>query len=138
MTARVDGLSHIGVAVGDLAQAEAALLALGGTSGGREIVGGEGVEVSFVSFGDLRIELLRPLDPEAEGGVAGFLRRRGPGVHHVALGTDDVEGVVAQLAASGITPIGGGVRPGAEGSRVAFLHPRDTGGLLIELCEVKE
>ena len=137
MTARVDGLAHIGVAVGDLEQAEAALLALGGSPGGREVVAAEGVEVSFVSFGDLRIELLRPLDAAAETGVAGFLRRRGPGVHHVALSTPDVAGVVEQLGAKGIAPIGGGSRAGAEGSRVAFLHPRDTGGLLIELCEVK-
>lgn len=137
MSAQVEGLAHIGVAVGDLAQAETALAALGGTFGGREIVPGEGVEVSFVTFGDLRIELLRPLDPDAEGGVAGFLRRRGPGVHHVALGARDVEGLVAQLLASGIAAIGGGSRLGAEGSRVAFLHPRDTGGILIELCEVK-
>ncbi len=136
MTAEVEGLAHIGVAVGDLAQAEAALAALGGRSGGREVVAAEGVEVSFVSFGDLRIELLRPLDPEAEGGVAGFLRRRGPGVHHVALGTRDVDALVGQLLASGIAPIGGGSRSGAEGSQVAFLHPRDTGGILIELCEV--
>ncbi len=137
MTAQVEGLAHIGVAVGDLAQAEAALAALGGKSGGREVVASEGVEVSFVNFGDLRIELLRPLDPEAEGGVAGFLRRRGPGVHHIALGTHDVDGLVEQLGTSGIAPIGGSSRSGAEDSRVAFLHPRDTGGLLIELCEVK-
>ena len=137
MTAQVDGLAHIGVAVGDLEQAEAALLALGGTPGGREVVAAEGVEVSFVTFGDLRIELLRPLDAEAESGVAGFLRRRGPGVHHVAMRTGDVDGVIAQLGRAGIAPIGGASRPGAEGSQVAFLHPRDTGGLLIELCEVR-
>ncbi len=137
MTAEVEGLSHIGVAVGDLAQAEAALVALGGKSGGREVVAAEGVEVSFVSFGDLRIELLRPLDPESEGGVAGFLRRRGPGVHHVALGTHDVDALLSRLSSTGIAPIGGASREGAEGSRVAFLHPRDTGGMLIELCEVK-
>lgn len=137
MTARVDGLAHIGVAVGDLVQAEAALLALGGASGGREIVEDEGVEVSFVTFGDLHVELLRPLDPDAEGGVAGFLRRRGPGVHHVALDTQDVDGLLLQLLATGVAPIGGASRPGAKGSRVAFLHPRDTGGILIELCEVK-
>ena len=137
MTAQVNGLAHIGVAVSDIAQAEAALSALGGQPGGREIVGGEGVEVSFVTFGELRIELLRPLDPDGEGGVAGFLRKRGPGVHHVALETGDVGGLLERLGAAGIAPVGGGSRPGAEGSRVAFLHPRDTGGLLIELCEVK-
>ncbi len=137
MTAQVDGLAHIGVAVSDLAQAEAALLALGGTLGGREIVAGEGVEVSFVVFGKLRIELLRPLDPDGEGGVAGFLRKRGPGVHHVALATGDMGGLLERLGALRIAPVGGGARPGAEGSTVAFLHPRDTGGLLIELCEVK-
>lgn len=137
MTAGVEGLSHIGVAVGDLAQAERAFAALGAAQRGREVVAAEGVEVSFVRFGDLSIELLRPLDPEAEGGVAAFLRRRGPGVHHVALATQDLEALLGQLKDAGVAPIGGASRPGAEGSRVAFLHPRDTGGILIELCEVR-
>lgn len=129
-------LAHIGIATAELDRAEAMLAALGASLEGREVVASEGVEVSFVRLGDVPLEFLRPLDPDAEGGVAGFLRRRGPGVHHVALGTKDLAALLAQLKAAGVEPVGGGARPGAGGRPVAFLHPRDTGGLLIELCEV--
>lgn len=128
-------LYHIGVAVRDLDQAEKAYRALGATFHGRETVVGEGVEVSFVELGGVHIELLRPVTEE--GGIASFLRERGQGVHHVAFATGDIDASIVQLAASGLTPVGGGTRVGAGGGRVMFLHPRDTGGVLFELCEVK-
>lgn len=128
-------LYHIGVAVRDLDQAEQAYRALGARLHGRETVAGEGVEVSFVELGGVHIELLRPLSEE--GGVAGFLRERGQGVHHLAFATEDIGASIAQLAHSGLSPVGGGPRVGAGGRLVMFLHPRDTGGVLFELCEVK-
>jgi len=137
MSEGVTGLSHVGVAVRDLDAAERAYRALGARLEGRERVESEGITVSFVVLGGVRIELLEPLDPEAQGGVARFLRERGGGVHHLALEADDLGGALGALASEGIKPIGGGARPGAEGRQVAFLHPRDTGGVLIELCEVK-
>lgn len=132
----VTGLAHLGVAVRDLAAAESAYRALGGRLEGREEVAGEGVVVSFVALGDMRIELLQPLQPDAEGGVARFLRERGGGVHHLALQVAELDALLAALAAEGVRPLGAGPRPGAAGRRVAFLHPRDTGGVLLELCEV--
>lgn len=127
---------HIGVAVRDLDQAERAYRALGAELRGRETVEGEGVEVSFVELGGVHIELLRPLGDE--GGVARFLRERGQGVHHIAFRTPDITHSLHELSEQGIHPVGDGPRPGAGGRSVAFLHPRDTGGVLLELCEVKE
>ncbi|MDA8343958.1 MAG: VOC family protein [Thermaerobacter sp.] len=133
----VEGLAHIGIAVRDLAAAERAYLALGAQTLGREEVASEGVRVSFLSLGGVRIELLEPIDPDAEAGVARFLRERGGGVHHLAFDARDLTATLGTLGAAGIAPVGGGARSGAEGRTVAFLHPRDTGGVLLELCEVK-
>lgn len=135
---RVAGLAHIGVAVRDLDAAERAYLALGAQPLGREEVASEGVRVAFLSLAGIRIELLEPLDAGAESGVARFLRERGGGVHHLAFDAQDLGATLRELASTGIAPIGAGARPGAEGRTVAFLHPRDTGGVLLELCEVKE
>jgi methylmalonyl-CoA epimerase len=134
----VAGLAHIGVAVRDLAAAERAYEALGARLLGREDVASEGVRVSFLALGGVRIELLEPLDPDAPAGVARFLRERGGGVHHLAFEAEDLEAALASLGAAGIMPVGGGARAGAEGRTVAFLHPKDTGGVLLELCEVKQ
>lgn len=133
----VNALAHIGVAVRDLAAAEATYRALGAEVSLREEVPSEGVRVAFLELGGVRIELLEPMDPAAEGGVARFVRERGGGVHHLAFDAADLPAALSALDAAGIAPIGGGMRPGAEGRRVAFLHPRDTGGVLLELCEVK-
>lgn len=132
----LDRLYHIGIAVRDLDAAEAAYRALGARLLGRETVAGEGVEVSFVELAGVHIELLLPLDEE--GGVARFLRERGQGVHHIAFAARDVRESLDRLLAEGLRPVGEGVRPGAGGALVAFLHPRDTAGVLLEICEVKE
>lgn len=133
----VAGLAHVGVAVRDLSAAERTYEALGAELLGREDVPAEGVRVSFLTLGGVRIELLEPLEPNAEAGVARFVRERGGGVHHLAFDTEDLAQTLGSLGAQGIAPIGGGGRPGAEGRQVAFLHPRDTGGVLVELCEVR-
>lgn len=131
---RVD---HVGIAVQDL---DAALVlyaqVLGMPVHGREVVGSEGCEVAFVGSGDCHVELLRPLSPESA--VGRHLERRGPGIHHVAVAVADIEASVARARARGLEVLGSGVRPGAGGARVAFLHPRDAGGVLLELTTGRE
>jgi methylmalonyl-CoA/ethylmalonyl-CoA epimerase len=125
-------VDHVGVAVADL---EAAVRlyrdVLGMPLVGREVVESEGCEVAFLGAGSARVELLRPLSPD--GPVGRHLERRGPGIHHLAVRVADLEGALAAARAAGIEVLGGGARPGAGGARVAFLHPRGAGGVLLEL-----
>jgi methylmalonyl-CoA epimerase len=125
-------IDHIGIAVNSLQSAIPVFEAmLGENPAGRESVPSEHVEVAFFGHGEGRIELLEPSGPGSP--VAKFLERRGPGLHHVCLRVADIDDTLARLARSGILPIPPGVRAGAEGGRVAFLHPRDCGGVLLEL-----
>jgi len=74
--------------------------------------------------------------PSTDGSpISKFIEKRGPGIHHVCLAVDDLDGMLAKCRAAGITPIDPEPRRGAEGKRVAFLHPKSTGGILIELSE---
>lgn len=127
-------IDHVGIAVKSLERA-AGLYAelLGEEPAGREEVPGEGVEVAFFGRGGGRVELLEPTDDESA--VARFLERRGPGIHHVCLRVEDVEAAVERATAAGAELVPPGIRTGAGGSRVAFLHPRSTGGVLLELTE---
>ena len=126
-------IDHIGIAVNSLLSAVPVFEAiLGENTAGRESVPSEHVEVAFFGHGEGRIELLEPSDPDSP--IARFLERRGPGLHHVCLSVSDLDETLSRLEGSGILPIPPGVRRGAEGRRVAFLHPRDCGGLLVELA----
>ena len=131
MFGRID---HIGVAVADL---EAALLLHGGTYGmrvaHRETVAEQGVEAVLLDVGENHVELLRPL--HADTPVGRFLERRGPGLHHVAYQVPDIEAALAALRAAGVRLIDETPRAGIRGSRVAFLHPGATGGVLTELVQ---
>lgn len=129
--AKVD---HIGIAVNSLEEAIPLYRALlGRPPDGRETVGAEGVRVAFFGRGSGRVELLEPTEPDSP--VARFLGKRGPGVHHVCLEVPDLARALERARASGAKPIPPGVRTGAGGRRVAFLHPRTTGGVLLELSE---
>jgi methylmalonyl-CoA epimerase len=79
------------------------------------------------------VELLEPLAGDTP--VGRFLKRQGPGLHHIALEVDDLASALARCADAGLKPLGSGARGGAENSRVAFFHPHDTGGVLLELVE---
>lgn len=126
---RVD---HVGVAVPDLDRAVSLYRdVLGLPLYGREVVESEGCEVAFVGAGDCHVELLRPLS--ADSPIGRHLERRGGGVHHIAVCVEDIDDSVARARAAGIEVLPPGVRGGAGGARVAFLHPRDCGGVLIEL-----
>jgi methylmalonyl-CoA/ethylmalonyl-CoA epimerase len=131
MFGRID---HIGVAVEDL---EAAI-ALCETSFEMELVHREtvdslGVEAVLLDVGDGHVELLRPLG--ADTAVGKFLAKNGPGLHHVAYAVDDIDATLPRLEAAGIRLIDSEPRVGIRGSRVAFLHPRSSGGVLTEIVE---
>jgi methylmalonyl-CoA/ethylmalonyl-CoA epimerase len=130
-------IDHIGVAVEHLE--EAVLLyseRFGMPVQHRETVEQQGVEAVLLGVGESHVELLRPLGPDTA--VGRFLERSGPGLHHVAYGTDDIESVLEQLRAAGLALIDEQPRTGIRGSRVAFLHPKATGGVLTEIVQAAE
>jgi len=102
----------------------------------RETVEEQGVEAVLLDVGDGHVELLRPLGPETA--VGKFLERKGPGLHHVAYAVDDIDATLEKLAAAGLELIDSEARVGIRQSRVAFLHPRSTGGVLTEIVEPAE
>jgi methylmalonyl-CoA epimerase len=91
------------------------------------------VEAVLLDVGEGHVELLRPLGPDTA--VGKFLTRKGPGLHHVAYAVADIEETLMQLAGAGIELIDESPRTGIRGSRVAFVHPRSTGGVLTEIVE---
>lgn len=132
--ARID---HIGVAVNSIAEALKFYRdQLGISLLGEEEVPEQKVRTAFLPVGEGRIELLEPTDPE--GPVSKFLQSRGEGIHHLALRVTHLEEVLADLKAKGVRLIDEKPRSGAHGARVAFLHPKSTGGVLLELCERTE
>ena len=92
----------------------------------------QGVEAALLDVGDGHVELLRPLGPDTRSASAS---KRGPGLHHVAYAVDDIDDVLGQLKDAGIELIDSEARVGIRNSRVAFLHPRSTGGVLTEIVE---
>ena len=131
MFGRID---HIGVAVTDLDQAVALYSeSLGMPVEHRETVEEQGVEAVLLGVGESHVELLRPLSPDTA--VGKFLERSGPGLHHVAYATADIESALESLRAAGLQLIDESPRTGIRGSRVAFVHPKSTGGVLTELVE---
>jgi methylmalonyl-CoA epimerase len=130
---RIIRINHIGLAAQDGAAAVAFWQALGLPLAGSETVPGDRVAVSFLPVGESRIEVLEPVGEE--GPVQKFLANRGEGMHHLCLEVEDLAGLLRQLAEAGVELVDAVPRPGAHGSRVAFLHPRATHGVLIELME---
>jgi len=126
-------LDHIGIAVSSIDDALAIYRALGLAESGREAVAGQGVVTAFLPLGETRLELLEPTGPDSP--IARFLAKRGPGIHHVCFAVDDVEEAVKDLKARGFRLVDENPVPGADGKRVAFLHPSAAHGVLIELSE---
>jgi methylmalonyl-CoA epimerase len=128
---RVD---HIGVAVEDI---DAALALYerdyAMTLVHREVVESQGVEAVLLDVGENHVELLAPLGPDTP--VGKFLAKRGPGMHHVAYQVQDIEATLASLRDAGIRLIDETPRTGIRGSRVAFLHPKSSGGVLTEIVQ---
>ena len=94
----------------------------------------DGLQVTFLEMGNGYFELLEPL-PDADGAIPRYLDSNGPGIHHVALETDDIAAALETVSDCGIDLIDAEPRPGAWGHDVAFLHPKTTGGVLVELVE---
>lgn len=127
-------LDHVGVAVDSLDAAIAALDAvLGATASPAEEVASQGVRVRFLGEGPGRLELLEATS--ADSPIARHLARRGPGLHHLAFRVPDLEAALQRLDSAGVRLIDREPRPGAGGHLVAFLHPRSTAGVLIELIQ---
>ncbi|MGD8866985.1 MAG: methylmalonyl-CoA epimerase [Gemmatimonadales bacterium] len=127
-------IEHIAIAVSDLEAAVSTFASiLGLPASGRETVESERVKVAFFDVGASRIELLEPTANDSP--VGRFLERRGPGLHHIALEVDDIEAALERCRLADIDTVGEAPRRGAGGRRVAFLHPRTTGGTLLELSE---
>jgi methylmalonyl-CoA/ethylmalonyl-CoA epimerase len=130
-------IDHIGVAVEDI-EAGIALYREGFEMEltHRETVESQGVEAVLLAVGDGHVELLRPLGPETA--VGRFLAREGAGLHHVAYAVEDIDATLVRVAAAGIEAIDSEPRRGILNSRVAFLHPRSTGGVLTEIVEAND
>jgi methylmalonyl-CoA/ethylmalonyl-CoA epimerase len=130
-------IDHIGVATDDL---DGAVALYEGTLGmpvaHRETVESQGVEAVLLDVGEGHVELLRPLGPDTP--IGKYLERKGPGLHHVAYAVDDIEGVLGSLKEAGVELIDSEPRTGIRDSRVAFVHPRSTGGVLTEIVEPAE
>jgi methylmalonyl-CoA epimerase len=127
-------LEHVAIAVPDLEAAiEVYSALLGQPDSGRESVESEGVRVAFFDLDGPRLELLEPTGDATP--VGRFLKRRGPGLHHIAFEVADIEAALERCRAAGLMPVGEAPRSGAGGRKVVFLHPGGTGGVLIELSQ---
>ena len=127
-------LDHIAIAVSDLDEAIARYVEdLGLELAGREDVVSARTSTAFVPISGTRLELVHPL--AGEGPIAKHLEKRGPGLHHICFRTDDIVAETERLGAKGYTFTTDEPTPGAHGTRVIFLHPKTTGGVLIELVE---
>jgi methylmalonyl-CoA/ethylmalonyl-CoA epimerase len=127
-------VDHIGIAVADLDEALKLYRdQLGLVCKGTEVVEDQKVKVAFLPVGESKIELLESTDPE--GPVGKFIEKKGGGVHHLSFRVSNIEEKLEQLKQQGVALIDQKPRYGAGGAKIAFLHPKSTGGVLIEICE---
>lgn len=127
-------IDHIGIAVRDLADSnELFQKLLGAAPYKMELVESEHVTTSFFQIGESKIELLEASDPESP--IARFIEKRGEGMHHIAFEVQDIRAEIARLEAEGFIPLNREPKPGADNKLVAFLHPKSSNGVLVELCQ---
>ncbi|MCX6135434.1 MAG: methylmalonyl-CoA epimerase [Ignavibacteriales bacterium] len=127
-------ISHIGIAVRDIEASTALFQKIFGKGPDHaEDLDGHKLRIAMFTVGTSAIELTQALDPESP--VAMFIAKRGEGVHHVSFAVDDIEAELARLKAAGFQLIDEQSRPGADGYQVAFLHPKSTNGVLIEISQ---
>ncbi len=126
-------IDHIGIAVKNLAESSKLYEMLGIHSTGTEEVAEQKVKVSFFPVGDSEIELLESTSPE--GPIARYIEKNGEGIQHLALRVENLEAALEELKAKGIRLIDEKPRYGAGGAKIAFVHPKSTGGILLELSE---
>lgn len=127
-------IEHIGIAVKDLKNSNELFKKLFGESHYKiEEVVSEGVNTSFFKVGDNKIELLEGTNPDSP--ISKFIEKRGEGIHHIAFDVDDIEFEIDRLQKEGFIVLNKTPKQGADNKLVAFLHPKSTNGVLIELCQ---
>jgi methylmalonyl-CoA/ethylmalonyl-CoA epimerase len=130
---KIKGIDHVAVAVENIDQSlEKWRQAFGVEPTGRELVASQKTEVVLLPLGSSSVELI---EPKGNDGLAKFLEKRGPGLHHIAVEVEGIEAALALLESLGVPLIDKTPRIGARGHKVAFVHPKATGGVLVELVE---
>ncbi len=132
----LDKIDHIGIAVHSIKERRALYEeVLGMEFLGEDVVEEQGVKVAFFAVGESKIELLEPLDET--GPVAKFLQKHGEGIHHMAFGCQDILGARAEVSKQGVRLLSEEPLDGAHGKLISFMHPKDTGRVLLELTQRK-
>lgn len=126
-------IDHIGIAVKDLEKALAFYETLGLKAEGTEVVEEQKVKVAFLPTGDSELELLESTSPD--GPIARYIEKKGEGIQHIALRVENLEAAIEELMEKGVRMIDEKPRYGAGGAKIAFVHPKSTGGILLELSE---
>ena len=130
---RIKKIDHVAICVKDIDEATAKYkTALGLDATSREVVASQKTEAVLLPIGESNLELIAP---RGNDGLVKFLEKRGPGLHHIALEVEGIEEALAFLKSLGVPLIDEAPRKGARGHKVAFIHPKATGGVLIELVE---
>jgi methylmalonyl-CoA/ethylmalonyl-CoA epimerase len=130
---RIERVNHLGVIVDDMDAAIAGFRDRLGLALAKTEVYADLLDIAFLPCGDTQIELICPRDDDDP--AARYLREHGPGIQHVAFQVDDLEAALAELRERGVETVGEAPRPGADDTVIAFLDPRDFGGILVELCQ---
>lgn len=129
-------IEHLGIAVKSLKTSEKLFETLFGKSSYKtEAVESEGVTTCFFQMGDSKIELLEATEPDSP--IAKFIEKKGEGIHHIAFEVEDIEAEIARLEEEGFQLIHQKPKAGADNKLIAFLHPKSTAGVLVELCQEK-
>ncbi len=127
-------IEHLGIAVKDLEKSNELFSKLLNTQPYKEeAVESEGVTTSFFQVGDSKIELLQATNPDSP--IAKFIEKKGEGIHHVAFNVDDIEAEIQRLQDEGFELIHKVAKKGADNMMIAFLHPKSTNGMLVEICQ---
>ena len=130
-------IEHLGIAVNDIKASNALFeKLLGGSHYKVEEVESEGVSTSFFKLGETKVELLEATSENSP--ISRFINKRGEGIHHIALDVDDIHAEMERLREEGFELLNDQPKEGADNKLICFLHPKSTGGVLVELCQDKE
>ncbi len=130
-------IEHIGIAVKDIKAANKLFsILLNSEVYKEEAVESEGVITSFIQMGESKIELLQASKPDSP--IAKFIEKKGEGIHHIAFDVDDIDSEINRLSKEGYKLIHETAKDGADNKRIAFLHPKSTSGVLVELCQERD
>ena len=128
-------IRHLGIAVDSIEKRLPVWESFGLKLHHTEEVDSEGVTTAHLKVGEYEVELLEPMGKDTP--VGKFIEKKGPGIHHLALEVDDINESLEKARKNGLEPIGEAPRPGADNTLVAFFHPKDTGGVLLEIVQEK-